>query len=126
VTPLDGDAQPFSKESQTARGERRYTRKVASPKRWVAIIAAKGGPCRVCGAAVVQFHHVIPRGQGGADSESNIVPLCADCHRRIEARDKEAGLALALSLSDSEYAYAIEHGGEDVLERRLGIVYTRP
>jgi 5-methylcytosine-specific restriction endonuclease McrA len=126
VSPIEGDAKPLSKESQLARGERRYTRKVASQRRWQQIIAAKGGPCRVCGASVVQFHHLIPRSQGGSDTEANIVPLCADCHRRIEARDKDAGMALALALTDAEYAYMVEHGGEDVLERRLGIVYTRP
>lgn len=124
--PLDGEAKPLSKDSQLARGDRRYTRKVASSRRWAQIIAAKGGPCRVCGATVVQFHHLIPRSQGGSDTEANIVPLCRDDHARIEARDKEAGMALALSLSDSEYSLMVEHGGEDVLERRLGIVYTRP
>lgn len=131
MSPLDGDAQPDSKERQLSRGERRYTRKVASPKRWQQIIDAKRGPCKVCGATSgVSYHHLIPRSQGGSDSESNVVPLCGSgttgCHGRIEARDPEAGMALALSLTDAEYAYMVEHGGEDVLERRLGIVYTRP
>ena len=41
------DAKPYTKSQQLARGAKRYRRKVASPKQWQAIIAAKVGPCRV-------------------------------------------------------------------------------
>lgn len=125
MSPLDGDPKPDSKERQLSRGERRYTRKVASHRRWQQIIAAKGGPCRICSGSVVQFHHLLSRGQGGSDTESNIAPLCRDCHQLVERRDVEACRKLVLSLDDSEYAFCVEHGGEGFFERRYGIRYER-
>lgn len=97
------EVQPFSKETQLARQTKRYHRKVASPKRWEGIAAAKQGPCRVCGkAAPNELHHLIPRSQGGSDTESNMVPMCKP----------GPGTKLAKSL-------------EDFFERRLGVRYER-
>lgn len=130
--PLDGPARPLTKEAQLARGERRYRRKVASPKRWQQIIDAKRGPCRVCGkTSDISFHHLLPKGSPwhGADHESNIVPLCGDgtrgCHGLVEHRDAAAMRALVLSLTDAEYAHCAEKGGESFFERRYGITYER-
>src|SRR5579864_5722164 len=83
------DARPFPKSAQLARGERRYRRKVASPKQWQAIIQAKQGPCRVCEALDGTtrlplyggtYHHVVSREDHGDDVKDNIVPLCWPCH----------------------------------------------
>lgn len=127
MSPLDGDAKPLSKDAQLARGERRYTRKVAGAKRWQQIIDSKQGACRVCTAPPPnEMHHLIPRSQGGNDTEANIVPLCGVCHDLIERRDPIAGMKLAISLTDAEYAFMVHHGGEGILERRLGVIYTRP
>lgn len=119
--------QPFSKEQQLARKERRYTRKVASPKRWQAIADSKQGPCRTgCGApAPNELHHIVSRANSGADTESNIAPLCSDCHGRITRRDAPTIRSFVANLTNEEYAYAIEHGGEDFFERAYGLVYTR-
>lgn len=127
MTPLDGPAKPRPKSAQLARGERKHYRKVASPKRWQAIIDAKRGPCRVCErpAAAVQFHHLIPRAHGGSDTENNITPLCLACHGLVEQRDRPACRLLAESLTDGEYSYVVETFGEGFFERRLGIVYER-
>lgn len=120
------DAKPFSKEQQLARGSRRYHRKVAGPRRWAQIAEARQGRCLVCGASPPnELHHLIPRSQGGADTEGNIVPLCRDCHRRVEAHDSETCHALAVALDDLAYAYVVEHGGESFFERRLGVRYSR-
>ena len=69
-------SDPFPKSRQLARGERRYGRKVASPKQWQAIRAAKcEGACRICEYASwspaqpdarperwpLESHHLIPR-----------------------------------------------------------------
>lgn len=118
---------PFSKEQQLARGEKRYHRKVASPKRWAAIIDAKRGPCRVCGRVEkhVEYHHVVARAIGGSDTESNIVPLCGDCHRLVTERDKEACAALRRNLTDSEYAYAVETLGEARFEDRYPVTWEK-
>ncbi len=53
------------------------------------------------------------------------MPLCLDCHAKIEDRHRDAGHILACSLSDMEYAYVVEKYGEAFFERRLGIVYER-
>lgn len=127
---LNRDVTPFSKEAQLARGPKKYRRTTASPKRWSQIAASKEGPCRVCNAPAAQttFHHVVPRGlYHGSDTESNIVALCGTgttgCHGKVEGRDRAACRTLVERLTDDEYAYAVEHGGENFFERRYGIQY---
>ena len=124
---MSGD--PFPKASQLARGERRYRRKVASPKQWQAIIAAKQGPCRVCGDpcsngrvfGTIQFHHLVSRAHGGDDVADNIVPLCPRCHEVVTRGWDTARELLAASLSDAEYAYVVAKLGEGGMERIFGV-----
>lgn len=118
--------KPYSKEQQLARSERRYHRKVASPKRWQAIADAKQGPCRVTGALPPnQLHHLVDRVHGGSDTENNIVPLSAAAHALVTSGDNKACQILLAGLSDAEYAYMVEHGGEDYPERRYRLRYSR-
>jgi 5-methylcytosine-specific restriction endonuclease McrA len=122
------DAKPYPKSSQLARGERRYRRKVASPKQWQAIEAAKRGPCRVCKDAprmLIELHHVVPRDRHGDDVADNIVPLCPDCHHGVELREPAHCRLMLTRLTDAEYAYAVGKGGEGVFERVYGIEYGR-
>ena len=126
------EAKPFPKSAQLARGERRYRREVASPKQWQAIIAAKHGPCRCCGAISwtvtnggTTYHHLVPRVHGGADTKDNIVPLCEKCHGNITRRSPMFAERLLASLSDAEYSYLVHVGGEDAPERFYGIRYGR-
>src|SRR5437899_2678980 len=97
---------------------RPYRRKVASPKQWQAIIAAKLGPCRVCTKTAtnggiraephpIEFHHLIPRAQGGDDVADNIIPLHESCHFCVTVRQASALQAVAESLTDAEDAYVI-------------------
>ena len=37
-------------------------------------------PCKCCGAASVNLHHVVYKSQGGTDDPSNLIPLCFSCH----------------------------------------------
>lgn len=37
-------------------------------------------PCLHCGCLGVDAHHVIPRGRGGDDVISNLMPLCRIAH----------------------------------------------
>lgn len=124
--PVNDEARPYPKSAQLARGDRRYHRKVASPARWQRIIAAKRGPCRVCGGApwAVEFHHLVARVHGGSDTEANIVPLCRDCHGLVTRRDSGAARKLLTSLTDAEYSYLVHVGGEDAPERFYGIRYA--
>lgn len=124
---MSGDPHP--KETQLARGERRYRRKVASPKQWQAIIEAKIGPCRICcdpasnGSkfSKVHMHHVVSRARGGDDCADNIVPLCPDCHEKVSQLDREHLAVLAASLEDAEYAYVVGKLGEAGMERTFGV-----
>lgn len=131
--PTDGPPLPDPKARTLARGPRKYRRKVASPKQWQAIIAAKQGPCRVCvapatnggGARVVQFHHIVARAHGGDDVADNIAPICRRCHERLTARWEAPSRAFLAALTDAEYAYMIQRGGESYPERAYGIEYRR-
>jgi len=122
------ESHPFPKSKQLARGERRYRRKVASAKQWQAISAAKMGPCRVCFTRLpsfMQLHHLVSREDFGDDVADNLVPVCADCHDAITRRVETICRLLLSRLSDAEYAYMIERGGEDYPERAYGIEYRR-
>ena len=121
-------AEPFPKSRQLARGERRYRRKVASPKQWQAIIAAKQGPCRACvnvqgngrDLGIVEFHHLVPRDLGGDDVADNIVPLHSYCHGLVTDRAAPFLRAVADSLTDAERAYIVGRLGADGMRRLFG------
>ena len=123
------DAKPYPKSQQLARGERRYRRKVASPKQWQAIRAAKldGQTCRISDDRRAEvLHHLVKRSHGGDDVADNLVPLCEVCHGIIHAAHGSPTAQYLLErLSDAEYAYMIERGGEDYPERAYGISYER-
>lgn len=125
----DGGAlsgRPYSKDQQLSRGEKRYHRKVAGPKRWQQIVDSKQGPCRVCGAPPPNDPaHIIGRGQGGPDSEWNVLPLCREHHSQFDAREPKVCRAVCETLNDREYAGLIAFAGENVFERRFGIRYER-
>jgi 5-methylcytosine-specific restriction endonuclease McrA len=121
------DAKPYPKAQQLSRGERRYRRKVASPKQWAAIRSAKldGAKCRICVEPASELHHVVTRGALGDDVPDNLVPVCRECHRDLTGREPGIGAELLRLLSDAEYAYMIERGGEDYPERAYGVTYGR-
>lgn len=118
------EANGYSKEQQLARGDRRYRRKVASPKAWQRIIDAKEGPCRCCKlTGLVEYHHLVPRAIGGSDAEDNIVPLCRYCHQLVTERDRRFCALLRANLSDAEYAYAADLLGDARFDDRYPVEY---
>ena len=119
---------PFPKSVQLARGPKRYRRKVASAKQWERIWSEKRGPCRACSfraAAAIDPHHLVFREHGGDDVAANIVPICRSCHEALHNRAPAISRLLLTRLSDAEYAYMVERGGEDYAERVYGIEYQR-
>jgi hypothetical protein len=106
---------------------------VASPLEWETIAAAKAGPCRVCGATRISFHH-LAGGNYRHDHADNVIPLCGDgsrgCHGIYtshwtgESYDGQTRTwadvadAIRRSLTPSETAYLISLRGEDWLDRR--------
>jgi 5-methylcytosine-specific restriction endonuclease McrA len=121
------EARPYPKDAQLARGARRYRRKVASPKQWAAILAAKGGPCRVChGSRVyVEYHHLVSRQDGGGDEAANIVPLCRSCHAAITRRTHLTALLLFSTLTPEERRYMEAIGGDGYDVRAYGVAVPR-
>lgn len=119
--------EPFPKSRQLARGERRYRRKVASPKQWAAIREAKLTSCRLINAACysprepVELHHLVSRAALGDDVADNLVSLCRTCHERVSRREVVALRALAANLDDGEYAYVIGKLGEGAMGRLFGV-----
>lgn len=128
-----GDVTPFPKSAQLARGPKRYRRKVATPKQWQAIQAAKCRECRVCSAnpihngVTIDPHHLVPRSAPhfGDDLRENIVGLCRPCHEGVTLREPAHCRLMLTRLSDAEYTYAISRAGEDFAERVYGIEYDR-
>ena len=141
--------EPFSKQQQLARGERRYTRKVASPKRWQAIMDAKGNVCRIClwirenpklaaeyGVTLeecglpVTYHHTVDRGDGGSDTEAGIIPLggsgTTGHHGMVTRLHRGACAALRAAMTDEEYSYCVDKLGEGRFERKYPVEYRRP
>lgn len=120
-------AEPFPKSAQLARGERRYRRKVADARTWTELRSEKlfGERCRCCGARADSLHHLVSRSRGGDDVADNLVPLCGDgtrgCHGSIERRTYGALHALALNLTDGEYAYVVGKLGEGAMGRLFGV-----
>ena len=126
--PSMPDVTPDPKSRALTRGRPKYRRIVAGPKRWQQICDEKLGPCRVCGdqgANGRQLHHLVSRQDGGDDVPDNIVPLCPLDHAKVTQRDSGVALVLMLSLTDAEYAYLIERGGENYPERAYGLEYQR-
>lgn len=125
-------AEPYPKTRQLARGERRYRRKVASPKQWAALRAEKldGQPCRLLVRAdgherlcdgTLQLHHLVARAQGGDDVAENLAPLC-DLHHGLVTRYVPPALeALAESLTIAEQAYIAGKLGAGGMQRLFGV-----
>ena len=128
MTPLDGPAQPRPKSASLARGERRYRRKVASPKQWQALHAEKLTSCRledqIC-AGVLELHHIVSRAALGDDVADNLAPLCSYHHMTVTQHMPTPSRLFLERLTDAEYAYMIERGGENYPERAYGLRYSR-
>lgn len=59
---------------------RTYSRKVARHAKQKNLF---GTVCCNCGkecGAEIEYHHIVPLERGGKDVESNLAPLCYDCH----------------------------------------------
>ena len=39
-------------------------------------------------------HHIIPKAEGGSDEWDNLMALCSDCHKALEARQRKSGAVI--------------------------------
>jgi hypothetical protein len=65
--------------------------------------------CLYCGATGVEWHHVVPRAQGGVDGPQ--VPLCRNCHTRRHNEE------LQIRQQDGTYAFIERDTGEITIRR---------
>jgi hypothetical protein len=56
-----------------------------------ATIMRDGNKCQMCkkGNRMLQAHHIVPRRAKGADTLSNLITLCTECHDAIAGREHE-------------------------------------
>lgn len=98
---------------------------------WTAFIEKKEseGRCRLCGiGGRLEAAHIIPRSRipvhsGLAEDARNCVPLCPDCHRRVDVADPRTGFRQGLIhvTTPQEQAYCVELVGiEEAYGRLLG------
>lgn len=44
--------------------------------------------CEICNTKInCDKHHIIPQSQRGSNQKSNVVYLCANCHRRVHTEE---------------------------------------
>lgn len=55
-----------------------------------AVYHLQKGKCLLCGRkGIDQYHHIVPRSQGGSDSIDNIAGLCTSCHDVVHKDEKK-------------------------------------
>jgi hypothetical protein len=75
----------------------------------------RGDRCWVCDGPWHELHHILPRSHSGDDVVENLAPVCRHDHRRIEARDPAARVALRGALMPANLAYLHDKLGERTL-----------
>ena len=52
--------------------------------------ARQKGKCLICGKEHIdEYHHIVPKSQGGTDRVANIAGLCYDCHQGVNGVHKD-------------------------------------
>lgn len=51
---------------------------------------------KACGIDI-EIHHIIPTGKGGADTLENLIPLCFECHSRVQHYNEKHALGTKYS-----------------------------
>jgi hypothetical protein len=97
--------QPYPKDKQVASERGRSFRHKATWAEKQKLYREKAAPCRICGHALVQLHHLIRRSQGGDDVADNLVPLCLLCHGELHRDDGTTARRLMARLTPAELAY---------------------
>lgn len=70
--------------------------------------------CWCCGDPWSELHHILNRSHSGDDVTVNLAPLCAECHRRVEARDAVSRSLIRQALLPSNIGYLRWKMGEQV------------
>lgn len=77
------------------------------------LISIKGSKCcnceTECGNNII-FHHVIPISIGGTENDSNLVPLCKNCHTKLHGISSENNILSHSALIKEGIKKAKENG----------------
>ena len=97
----------------------------ATAYEWVTIrFGFSGDPmCRMCASERwTELHHIVSRAQSGDDTASNLIPLCADCHRGVTENRVPYLMLLRWALTPAQRLYCVERKGVGWLDRRYPAV----
>ena len=73
-----------------------------------------GWRCALCDSTrYIQIHHAVPRGQGGPDTEQNLITLCSDCHALAHGLDLRGLGASQEDVQQSIIEYLADRYAED-------------
>ena len=84
---------------------------VIAPAWMSGVGSVSGSPARACSAGCAGWlpgrssTTFLARSHGGDDDITNLCPVCAPCHRRIEERDMDARCKVRWALMPSNYEY---------------------
>lgn len=78
------------------------------------------GKCLLCGKPITQYHHVIPKSQGGSDTFQNITGLCDDCHETVH-KDAKA----LRSLQTKQKGLLKKYAALSALNQAIPFIYKR-
>lgn len=79
-------AKPAKGSAQKLRRARKRLADAKLAANAVLVRERDGNTCRWCGEPhAVEIHHIVYRSRGGTHDTSNLVSLCADCHRDVHA-----------------------------------------
>jgi hypothetical protein len=69
----------------------------------------KGRACVNCAQGPCDPAHLVPRGLGGCDHPDCVLPLCRNCHDRLDGRAPRSGLDLSPVLALRDFAAERSH-----------------
>ena len=76
--------------------------------------------CEVCGGRGRDVDHIVPRGQGGADADTNLCLLCRPCHERKDWPYQRGRLIIS-GRSGDRLHWAIVKAESKFTARALGL-----
>ena len=72
--------------------------------------ARQEGKCLICGKKHIdEYHHIVPKSQGGTDRVNNIAGLCHDCHQSVSGvhKDKNTQNTLLDLVDEADKNYSV-------------------
>ena len=90
-----------------------------------AVFAAQDGKCLLCGSGIEEYHHLVPRHEGGSNTLPNMVGLCNSCHVRVhtDAQAKKQLTTLKTGINKKYGALSVLNQIIPTLATALGTMF---